>query len=287
MFLSRENIQIIWKKARKSILNRRDVFMIGIFDSGFWGLQTMKYFKEQYPEYDYLYLADTINCPYGNKSGDDIKKLTYQWLHRLFDHGADIVILACNTAAAYSIRAWQQEFPEKKVLSITIPGIEKVLEEERHKNTIWILATQATILSDIYTDVFLKLWWESPSFQWVMASDLVDLIESWVEDDVYIQKKVNEYLAKFDHINHLILWCTHFPVLMKYFSQGFDGEIIDPSLESAKKFGKYLEKHTNIKEKLTTGGHIDYLTTGTIENFNTIGAHIRGSPIQAKHIKIT
>lgn len=260
--------------------------MIGIFDSGFWGLQTLKYFHKEYPQYDYLYLADTMNCPYGNKSGEEIKKLTYQWLHRLFDHGADIVILACNTAAAYSIRSWQQEFPEKKVLSITIPGIEKIIEQDWHKNTIGILATQATILSDIYTDVFLKLWGESPRFQWIMASELVDLIESWVEDEVYIQNKINEYLAKFDHIHHLILWCTHFPVLMSYFRKWFDGEIIDPSLEAAKKFGDYLNRHLDIKEKLTTNGHIDYLSTGNIENFNKIGSHIWGDSIKAKHIKI-
>jgi glutamate racemase len=42
--------------------------MIGIFDSGFGGLQTMKYFKEKYPQYDYLFLADSKNCPYGSKS---------------------------------------------------------------------------------------------------------------------------------------------------------------------------------------------------------------------------
>ena len=286
MFLLRENIQIIWKKARKSILNRRDVFMIGIFDSGFWGLQTMKYFKEQYPEYDYLFLADTKNCPYGNKSGSKIKELTYKWLNYLFDHWADIVILACNTAAAYSIRARQQDFPEKKVLSITIPGIEKIIEQERHKNTIWILATQATILSDIYTDIFLKLWGESPCFQWIIASELVDVIESWETDEKRIQETVDWYLAKFNNIDHLILWCTHFPVLMKYFHNSFDGEIIDPSKEAANKFGIYLEKHPEIKKKLTTWGQIDFLTTGDTYNFETIGERIWWTNIKAKHIEI-
>ena len=129
--------------------------MIGIFDSWFGWLQTMKYFQEKYPQYDYLFLADSKNCPYGSKSGDEIKKLTYQGLNWLFNNGADIVILACNTAAAYSVRARQEEFPQKKVLSITIPGIEKILENKRDDKTIGVLATQATILSNIYTDIFL------------------------------------------------------------------------------------------------------------------------------------
>lgn len=260
--------------------------MIGIFDSGFGGLQTMKYFKEKYPQYDYLFLADSKNCPYGSKSWDEIKQLTYQWLHRLFDHGADIVILACNTAAAYSVRTRQEEFPQKKVLSITIPGIEKILENHRNDKTIGVLATQATILSNIYTDIFLKLGGESPRFQGIIASELVDIIESGSKDEVYIQNIVNGYLAKFDNIDHLILWCTHFPVLLEYFRKWFSWEIIDPSKEAAEKFGRYLERHPEIKEKLTTKGQIEYLTTGDPLHFETIGQHIWWAPIKANHIEI-
>jgi glutamate racemase len=57
-------------------------------------------------------------------------------LHRLFDNGAKIVILACNTAAAYSVRKWQTLYPEKKVLSITIPGIEEVLAKDDIKGKV-------------------------------------------------------------------------------------------------------------------------------------------------------
>ena len=260
--------------------------MIGIFDSGFGGLQTMKYFQAKYPQYNYIFLADSQNCPYGSKSGEEIKKLTYQWLHRLFDNGAKIVILACNTAAAYTIRARQEEFPQKKVLSITIPGIERILENNRADKNIWVLATQATILSNIYTDIFLKLSGESPYFQWVMASELVELIESGYEDQDKIQAIIDTYLAKFDNIDHLILWCTHFPVLMEYFRAGFWGEIVDPSLEAAEKFGNYLERHKNIKENLNTWWHIEFITTGDLETFEKIGSHIWGSEIKAKHIEI-
>ncbi len=260
--------------------------MIGIFDSWFGGLQTMKLFQQQYPQYDYLFLADSKNCPYGSKSGEEIKTLTYKGLHRLFDHGATIVILACNTAAAYSVRARQEEYPNKKVLSITIPGIEKILENNRNKRTIGILATQATILSNIYTDIFLKLGGESPRFQGIIASDLVDLIESWCEDNEYIEGCIDWYIKKFDNIDHLILWCTHFPVLMPYFKKSFSWEIIDPSNEAAKKFGIYLGHHPEIKEKLTIWGTINYLTTWDIHHFETIGQRIWWAPIQAKHIEI-
>ena len=90
----------------------------------------MKYFRQLYPDLDYLFLADEKHCPYGAQDGEIIQKLTFNALHRLFDHGAKIVILACNTAAAFSVRKWQTQFPEKKVLSITIPGIEEILAQD-------------------------------------------------------------------------------------------------------------------------------------------------------------
>ena len=74
------------------------------------------------PDYDYVFLADTANKPYGDKSGEQIKELTFSSLRYLFDVcKVQMVILACNTAAAYAVRDWQAMYPEHKVLSVTIP----------------------------------------------------------------------------------------------------------------------------------------------------------------------
>lgn len=109
-----------------------------------------------YPEYDYIFLADTQNCPYGEKSGEEIRELTFKGLNRLFDHGAKIVILACNTAAAYAVRSRQTLYPEKKVLSITIPGVEEIIKKGTNRGNVGILATQATVNSNIYNDLFSR-----------------------------------------------------------------------------------------------------------------------------------
>lgn len=136
-------------------------------------------------------MADTKNCPYGNKTGEEIQALTFSHLHWLFDHGAKIVILACNTAAAYSIRAWQTQFPDRKVLSITIPGVERILEHHKNANSIGILATQATILSGIYTDLFFRLGGTGdPDFHFVMAPKLVDLVEEGITDPTIIREQI-------------------------------------------------------------------------------------------------
>jgi glutamate racemase len=261
--------------------------MIWFFDSWFWGLQTMKHFYQQHPEYDYIFLADTANCPYWQKTWKEIKKLTFNALQWLFNQWAEIVIIACNTAAAYSIRERQTQFPNKKALSISIPGVEKILEKNDISWKIWIIATQATVDSDIYNDLFKKFGGETdPKFNFVIASELVDLVEKWFENEqenLFLVRKFTKKLPQ--TTQYLILWCTHFPILKKYFKQTFNGKLIDPSEEAARKFWTYLNNHPEIKKKLKTNKQIKFFTTGNTSRFNTIGSKIRWNKIQAKKAK--
>ena len=69
------------------------------------------------------------------------------------------MIVACNTASAYAIRPWQSQFPDKKALSVTIPGVERLVKS-CHSN-IGVLATQATVMSGVYNELFTKLGGQS------------------------------------------------------------------------------------------------------------------------------
>lgn len=91
--------------------------MIGIFDSGSGGLTFLAAMKRRYPEWSYLYHADYQHCPFGDRPPEEIQALTIIGVQRLFDAGASIVILACNTASAWTLRKLQNEvFPDKKIL---------------------------------------------------------------------------------------------------------------------------------------------------------------------------
>lgn len=262
--------------------------MIGFFDSWFWWLQTMKYFHDLYPDYDYIFLADNKNCPFWGKSGEEIQKITFNALNWLFDNWANIVVIACNTAAAHAIRKWQSLYPHKKTLSITIPGIEELIYNEEKYTSVWIIATQATVLSNIYKDLYKRFWGSSESdFHFVIAPDLVTMVESWIEDETKIKLAINGYLSQFPkNISTLVLGCTHFSVYKKYFTQLFDGVVIDPSFYSAHKFWKYLKNHSEVQSKLSTNGVIRFQTTWDIENFNEVGTKILWKEVQAVHALI-
>jgi glutamate racemase len=106
---------------------------IGVFDSGVGGLTVHRALVQRLPQADFTYLADQANAPYGVRTGEEIVDLTRAGCERLFDAGASLVVLACNTASAIALRRLQQTWlPGYRkqlgrpinVLGIIVPTIE-------------------------------------------------------------------------------------------------------------------------------------------------------------------
>ena len=106
---------------------------IGVFDSGVGGLTVHRELTRRFPERDFVYLADQANAPYGGRAGEEIVDLTRIGCERLFEAGANVIVLACNTASAIALRRLQQTWvPEARarhgrpvnVLGIIVPTIE-------------------------------------------------------------------------------------------------------------------------------------------------------------------
>lgn len=139
-----------------------------------------------------MYLGDLAYVPWGERSGEWIQARTFVCLEWLFAQGCELVILACNTASAYAIRPWQEQYPAQKVLSITIPGIEQA-HDNAYKSCL-LLATRATIDSQIYPSVCHKLGYEM-GFTPCIGTGLVDLIESGAPHET-IKKSLQELLPQ-------------------------------------------------------------------------------------------
>src|SRR5579859_3847056 len=125
---------------------------IGIFDSGLGGLVIAKSIIKRLPAYDYVYLGDTANVPYGSRGQAEIFRLTRRAVRRLFEDGCQLVIVACNTASTNALRKIQQEFlpknfPDRRVLGVIIPTLESI--DANHRR-IGVIGTKATIKSGIY-----------------------------------------------------------------------------------------------------------------------------------------
>ncbi|HEY2707454.1 MAG TPA: aspartate/glutamate racemase family protein [Caulobacteraceae bacterium] len=144
---------------------------IGVFDSGIGGLTVLHALARRLPQADIVYLADQANSPYGGRPGEEIVELTRAGCERLFDQGCDLVILACNTAAAVALRRLQQTWlpgyrrqlgRPVNILGLIVPTIEAAtgrpwneeLEQREDKieklDILGIFSTPATASSRVY-----------------------------------------------------------------------------------------------------------------------------------------
>ena len=97
--------------------------MIALFDSGFGGLSVLNHFHEKLSEYGYIYYGDSLNAPYGGKSEKEIYLLTRSAVDFLFSHGAELVLVVCNTVSAKVLRNLQDDYFNKKYKNKKVLGI--------------------------------------------------------------------------------------------------------------------------------------------------------------------
>jgi glutamate racemase len=186
--------------------------ILWFFDSWLWWKLVMEIFRSYFPDIDMILEMDRENAPYGDKTQDEIRRLTKAWVQKLFDRGADVVILACNTASVHALRWLQQEiFLWKHILGVTVPGAEAVVEWWYQK--IGVLATEATVRTRMYRERVHILddgiWVEE-----IAAPGLVPLIEQGIISWPEINDLLRIYLSQFSSdIEALVLGCTHYPLI--------------------------------------------------------------------------
>lgn len=201
--------------------------MIWVFDSWFWWVQTLKYLRTKFPNEDFLFLADNINVPYGDKDKWEIRDLTVKNINWLFEQWCHHVVIACNTAVASIYNHWFDKDKEKQLISVTKCGVSEAIQY-CYKN-IAVFCTQATHDLQVYPTIYSELWGEWNIYT-IPTPELVPLIE----DENIDFDKIYGYISMYSNYlayetDCLILWCTHYPILIDVFWEQFPHlKIIDP-----------------------------------------------------------
>ncbi len=261
--------------------------MIGVFDSGFGGLTVLKEFLKILPQYDYVYLGDNARAPYGSKSEEVIYNYTKEAVEFLFKEGCGLVIIACNTASAKTLRKIQQEylsvsFPDKKVLGVIIPLVEEAGRQTRFKS-IGLIGTRATIESKTYESEIKKINSEAEIYGQACPL-LVPLIEEGWTNRPETKMILRKYLRslKEKKIGSLILGCTHYPVLIKDIKAvlGKQIKVFDSPKIVAEKLADYLKRHPEIESKLEKNGSRNFFTTDDADKFKNLGKKFLGEDVK-------
>ncbi len=234
---------------------------IGFFDSGVGGLSVLKEALKIMPNEDYIYFGDSKNAPYGMKSANEVRDLTFKAVEILLDKGVKGVAIACNTATSAAVSELRKVYPD-----LPLVGIEPALKpavELNNEGDILIMATAMTLKEEKFKRL-MERYKERASIIPVPCPGLMEFIEEGKfqgeEIENYLLEKINTY--KKDKIAAIVLGCTHYPFIKETLINivGKDVDIIDGGLGTAKE----LKRRLNDKRLLT-----DSVNKGKVEIINS------------------
>jgi glutamate racemase len=215
--------------------------LIGVFDSGVGGLSILDEALRQLPEHDYIYLADSINAPYGEKSSEWIASRSRELCQYLAAQGCDAIMVACNTATAQAIAGIRNELSNIPIIGVE-PGI-KPAAMQSSNGIVGVLATEATLKSDKFSDLLATL----PNCQFIKqaGAGLVPLIEAGQAHSEQTLELLAEHLEPIQEAgaDTLVLGCTHYPFLRKAIRKllGDSINLIDTSEAVVRQLKRKLE----------------------------------------------
>jgi glutamate racemase len=256
---------------------------IGFFDSGLGGLIALKAVAKTLPLYDYEFYGDTANLPYGDKTEEEIFELTKAGIVHLFNRDCLLVIVACNTASAETLRRLQDgflknEYPEHRVLGVIIPTVEELVEADI-KHAL-LVATKRTVDSRKY-EVELEKLTKAPLITACATPRLVPLIESG-EHEAALRSLANTIKQR-GEVDALILGCTHYSLLKEELRKEFPTlTILSQDEIIPDKLNNYLSRHPEIENKLSKGSTRNVFLTDNSSRYDHIirellgGAFIEG-----------
>ena len=185
---------------------------IGAFDSGIGGTTILAAVQKLLPYEEYKYIADSKNCPYGEKSDDELKSIVTKNVEELKNWGAEIIIIACNTATTKCINYLREEYPEIKFVG-TEPAI-KLAAKSNAKN-ILVMATPGTIASERTKSLLKVNQREGQNITLLSCPGLADTIELNYPIQNYqpIIEKLQELLKDQADPDVVVLGCTHYSLI--------------------------------------------------------------------------
>ncbi|MGG6230192.1 glutamate racemase [Tenacibaculum sp. SDUM215027] len=213
---------------------------IGIFDSGIGGTSIWKEIHQLLPEENTIYLSDSKNAPYGQKSTQEIVDLSIKNTEFLINNGAKIIVVACNTATTNAIQYLRRNY------NIPFIGIEPAIKPaslNTKTGTIGILATKGTLNSILFEETTSNLNEEINIIEQV-GEGLVELIENgkiYSEEMTFLLKRyINPMLEQ--KCDYIVLGCTHYPYLLPQIQKitGDNVKIIDSGEAVAKQVKSIL-----------------------------------------------
>jgi glutamate racemase len=214
-----------------------------MFDSGIGGLTVLKAITAGLPNESLIYFGDTARLPYGTKSKATVTRFSGEIVDFLMTKRPKAIVVACNTASAYSLSAITS-MVSIPVIGVIEPGAAAALRASRN-NRIGVIGTRATIQSGAYLEAVQVRRPDAKVFSKACPLFVSLVEEGWIEHKV-TRGIAQEYLGHLVEcrVDTLILGCTHYPLLKSVIQEAV-GEgvvLVDSAEETAAEVERVLRR---------------------------------------------
>lgn len=247
-----------------------NVVRIGFLDSGIGGITVLHQALKLLPNEDYIFYADTVHVPYGEKPKEEVKQYIFNAVDFIANQDVKALVIACNTATSIAVEDLRKkyDFPILGIEPAVKPAVQK---SEKKRKKVLVLATKLTLQEEKFQNLVKSI----DNHDIVESLPLPGLVE-FAEDFEFSEERVLPYLRQqlslFDlkQYGTVVLGCTHFPyfksILKKLFTE--DADIIDGSVGTANNLKRILERNNKINNGT---GDISFFQSGyKIEDEDTL-----------------
>jgi len=257
---------------------------IGVFDSGVGGLTVLRALVDRIPEANYLYFGDTARLPYGSKSAATVAHYAVGAVRYLQDQGAELLVIACNTATALALDEIKSA-AGVEVIGVIEPGAEAAAAASRKRKVV-VIGTDATIISHAYRRALEARKVAAREKACPLFVPLVE--EGWVEHPVteqvariYLSEAFSDDASDADV---LVLGCTHYPLIKPLLRRVAPDhiEIVDSAESTAQDVVRQLQVGTlpSTTSARRSPPGLRFFATDSAEKFRTMGTRFLGLPVE-------
>ena len=247
----------------------RHMATIGVFDSGVGGLSVLAALCARLPDDHVVYMADTAHVPYGPRSLQQVRDFSFGITRFLVEQGAQVVVIACNTASAAALHELRAAYPALPFVGME-PAV-KPAAEQSHTGTVAVLATQATFQGALFASV-VERFAQGVEVIPQACPGLVEQIEAGELEsprtEAMLRGWVEPLLAR--KVDALVLGCTHYPFVRPLLERicGPGVRVIDPSAAVARQVERVLvTAHGTAGKTAGEYGRVAYFTSGPVDTF--------------------
>ena len=241
---------------------------IGVFDSGLGGISVVRQIVQDMPHERVLYFGDSANAPYGTKTPQEVRRLSFDIMERFMSQGVKAVVIACNTATSAAVNALRDHY------DIPIIGMEPALKvacdrgdtaagdgpaPARHMPQHVIVAATPLTLREHKFAALMDRFKANNMISPQPCPDLVGIVESGrLCDHDLVMRTLHRYFDGYDlpSIDSVVLGCTHFVFYRDYFRELLPerAAVIDGNEGTVRHLGVVLESLGKLAPEDATGG---------------------------------